>query len=70
MIDRSSIAAWGVGHPWPKKSYVEQDLVIGRAVVSIFSDPFLARELAWRGGTALHKLYLSALTNTLSRTRD
>ena len=58
MIDRSSIAVWGVEHPWPKKSYVEQDLVIGRAIVSIFSDPVLARELAWRGGTALHKLYL------------
>jgi len=58
MIDRSSITAWSVEHPWPKKSYVEQDLVICRAIVSIFSDSILAKELAWRGGTALHKLYL------------
>jgi len=58
MIDRSSITAWGVEHPWPKKSSVEQDLVICRAIISIFSDPILAKELAWRGGTALHKLYL------------
>ena len=58
MIDRSSITVWGVNHPWPKKCYVEQDLVIGRAIVSIFSDQVLAKELAWRGGTALHKLYL------------
>ena len=58
MIDRSSITAWGVAHPWPKKNYVEQDLIICRAIVAIFSDPLLSKELAWRGGTALHKLYL------------
>ena len=38
---------------------VEQDLVICRALVSIFSDEFLRANLAFRGGTALHKLYLS-----------
>jgi predicted nucleotidyltransferase component of viral defense system len=38
---------------------VEQDLVICRALVSIYSDPFLSGALAFRGGTALHKLYLS-----------
>lgn len=37
---------------------VEQDLIICRALVSIFSDPFLSSQLAFRGGTALHKLYL------------
>lgn len=58
MIDRSSITAWGVMHPWPKKSYVEQDLIICHAIVAIFSDSLLSKELAWRGGTALHKLYL------------
>lgn len=58
MIDQSSITAWSVEHPWPRKCYVEQDLVIERAIVSIFADPVLSKELAWRGGTALHKLYL------------
>ncbi len=38
---------------------VEQDLIICRALVSIFSDDFLASQLAFRGGTALHKLYLA-----------
>lgn len=38
---------------------VEQDLIISRALVAIFSDDFLASQLAFRGGTALHKLYLS-----------
>ncbi|MDE6768172.1 MAG: nucleotidyl transferase AbiEii/AbiGii toxin family protein [Muribaculaceae bacterium] len=38
---------------------VEQDLIISRALVAIFSDEFLASQLAFRGGTALHKLYLN-----------
>ena len=37
---------------------MEQDLIICRALVSIYSDPFLKEHLAFRGGTALHKLYL------------
>lgn len=37
---------------------VEQDLVIGRALVELFSRPGLAESLAFRGGTALHKLFL------------
>jgi predicted nucleotidyltransferase component of viral defense system len=35
---------------------VEQDLVICRALVDLYSDELLAREAAFRGGTALHKL--------------
>ena len=58
MIQRESIKAWSVEYPWRLPEMVEQDLIICRAIVSIFSDPFLARELAWKGGTALHKLYL------------
>ena len=38
---------------------VEQDLIICRALVCIFNDEFLASQLAFRGGTALHKLYLT-----------
>ena len=59
MIDRASITNWGVEHPWPQKEFIEQDLVICRAIVSIFSDSFLSEALAFRGGTALHKIYLS-----------
>ena len=59
MINGSYITQWSVEHPWTKDSYVEQDLVISRALVAIFSDPFLAENLAFRGGTAIHKLYLS-----------
>ena len=58
MINRQAILEWSKDHPWQSKSFVEQDLIICRAIVEIFSDPVLAQELAWRGGTALHKLYL------------
>ena len=45
--------------PWSTNEQVEQDLVICRALVAIFNDDFLAENLAFRGGTALHKLFLS-----------
>jgi predicted nucleotidyltransferase component of viral defense system len=35
---------------------VEQDLIISRIVVELFSDPFLRDALIFRGGTALSKL--------------
>jgi predicted nucleotidyltransferase component of viral defense system len=38
---------------------VEQDLVISRALVEIFSNPLLHHALAFRGGTALYKLHLT-----------
>jgi predicted nucleotidyltransferase component of viral defense system len=38
---------------------VEQDLVVCRVLVELFSDEFLSDHLAIRGGTALHKLYLN-----------
>ncbi|MEA2107937.1 MAG: nucleotidyl transferase AbiEii/AbiGii toxin family protein [Pseudomonadota bacterium] len=38
---------------------IEQDLVVCRALVEIFSQPGLADKLAFRGGTALFKLFLS-----------
>lgn len=59
MIKRESILEWSEFLPWQDKSMVEQDLIISRALVAIFSDDFLASQLAFRGGTALHKLYLN-----------
>lgn len=58
MIDRTSITNWRADHPWSRNSFVEQDMVICRALVSIYSDPVLSGALAFRGGTALHKLFL------------
>jgi predicted nucleotidyltransferase component of viral defense system len=45
--------------PWPILYQVEQDLLLCRAMVAIFSDPFLSEQVAMRGGTVLHKVHLS-----------
>lgn len=60
MIPAMNIVAWGRVVPWAEQRQVEQDLIICRAIVAIFSDPFLARELRFRGGTALNKLHFPA----------
>jgi predicted nucleotidyltransferase component of viral defense system len=59
MIPKPYIAKWKDEAPWNSFEQVEQDLVISRALVEIFSDDFLKEHLAFRGGTALHKLYLN-----------
>ncbi len=58
MIPRRYIEEWKEYAPWPEDAQVEQDLVIERALIQLFADPFLAERLAFRGGTALHKLFL------------
>ncbi|MCL2651752.1 MAG: nucleotidyl transferase AbiEii/AbiGii toxin family protein [Candidatus Azobacteroides sp.] len=59
MINRTAIIGWRSQVPWDTNEQVEQDLIICRALVAIYSDDFLSSQLAFRGGTALHKLYLS-----------
>ena len=58
MIPRDYITEWRSNAPWVQDIQVEQDLVISRALVEIFSHPVLTEALAFRGGTALYKLYL------------
>jgi predicted nucleotidyltransferase component of viral defense system len=59
MINRAAILQWRTHASWNTGEQIEQDLIISRALIAIFSDEFLASQLAFRGGTALHKLYLS-----------
>jgi len=58
MIPKAFITEWRAQAPWTHDAWVEQDLVISRALVEIFRPSNLASKLAFRGGTALHKLYL------------
>ena len=60
MIPRDFILEWRERAPWPQDFQVEQDLIISRALVEIFSNPLLHDALAFRGGTALYKLHLKA----------
>ena len=57
MIPTMHIIAWSRVAPWAAPRQVEQDLIISRAVVELFSDKFLKAQLRFRGGTALHKLH-------------
>lgn len=57
MIRRSDILSWSHQAPWGEQWQVEQDLVISRAIIELFSDPLLADTLRFRGGTALNKLF-------------
>jgi predicted nucleotidyltransferase component of viral defense system len=58
VIPRDYITEWRAEAPWVQDSQVEQDLVISRALVAIFTHPLLAKSLAFRGGTALYKLHI------------
>jgi predicted nucleotidyltransferase component of viral defense system len=58
MLPRADIIAWRSEAPWASDDDVEQDLIITRALFDLFADDFLAERLAFRGGTALHRLYL------------
>jgi predicted nucleotidyltransferase component of viral defense system len=58
VIPRDYITEWRAEAPWVQGFQVEQDLVISRALVEIFSNPVLHDALAFRGGTALYKLHL------------
>ncbi len=50
MIPKAYITEWSNFVPWQSNEQVEQDLVICRALVEIFSDDYLREHLAFRGG--------------------
>ena len=58
MIPRDYITEWRAEAPWVQDFQIEQDLIIAKALVEIFSHPLLRDTLALRGGTALYKLHL------------
>jgi len=60
LIPRANITAWRSIAPWPSNEQVEQDLVISRALIALFSHRGVADRVVFRGGTALHKLFFDA----------
>lgn len=59
MIPAANIIAWRRRAPWPDDIQVEQDLILSRMMIEIANHDLLGAELAFRGGTCLHKLHLS-----------
>lgn len=56
MIPAAFIRQWATHAPWPDLRQVEQDLIICRALCDLFGHPKLQGKIAFRGGTAIHKL--------------
>jgi len=59
MIPKPYIAKWHDQASWKDFAQVEQDLIISRTLIALYNDEFLNENLAFRGGTALFKLYLT-----------
>jgi predicted nucleotidyltransferase component of viral defense system len=59
LIPAANITAWRRQAPWPEDAQVEQDLILSRLMVEIANDDLLGPELAFRGGTCIHKLHLA-----------
>jgi len=58
MIPRAYILEWQKSAPWKTNAQIEQDMVIERALIELFSDDIIRENLAFRGGTALHKIFM------------
>ena len=58
MIPEYSLTEWRQQVSWVEDYQVEQDLIISRALVSLFENPKIKNHFVFRGGTALHKLYI------------
>jgi predicted nucleotidyltransferase component of viral defense system len=56
LIPTAYLQAWSIQAPWPDARQVEQDLIISRALCDLFNAPTLQGKIAFRGGTAIHKL--------------
>jgi len=58
MIPINAITQWRKKANWIYQSQVEQDLVLSRALVSLYQNEVIQNTLAFRGGTALNKLFV------------
>lgn len=57
MISRAFITEWRDKYPWNLDSQVEQDLILSRLLVELFSNTVISRRLRFRGATAIYKLF-------------
>lgn len=60
MIPEDNINIWSKESPWQSEAQIEQDLILSRALIELFKNPILKKNLIFRGGTALHKLFFNA----------
>jgi len=60
MIAQTDIIAWRNLAPWSSFDQVEHDLVLSRAICELYQHPLISKNLVFRGGTALHKLFFKS----------
>ena len=58
MIPEFCLTEWRQQVPWVEDYQVEQDLIISRALINLFEREKIKNSLVFRGGTALHKLFI------------
>jgi predicted nucleotidyltransferase component of viral defense system len=58
MINIPAILEWEKYYPWQRKTQIEQDLIICRALCELYNDEYLSEHLAFRGGTTLNKIFI------------
>lgn len=58
MIPQVSLNEWRERVGWADLGDVEQDLIISRILIEIFSDQSISEKILFRGGTALNKLFM------------
>ncbi len=59
MIPRNFIIEWTSVVPWAEPRQVEQDLIITGTLLKLYGHQLLQATLAFRGGTALNKLFFN-----------
>jgi len=58
LLPKAYINQWKIFSPWQQDEFVEQDLILTRLLIELYSSTIISENLAFRGGTALHKLFL------------
>jgi predicted nucleotidyltransferase component of viral defense system len=56
LIPAAFLQQWSTTAPWGELRQIEQDLIISRALCDLFNAEALKGGIAFRGGTAIHKL--------------
>ncbi len=57
MIFQEHIDEWTKVVPWQEARQIQQDLIITIALLKLYNDPNIRNTLAFRGGTALNKIF-------------
>ena len=60
MIPKYIIHNWREKAPWQHDHQIEQDIVISRALIELYNQPVIRETLAFRGGTAFNKLFMTS----------